>query len=185
MEWLDQKVLRQLADDIGHEMMPVVISVFVEEVGEQLAQLRPLFEQRDWSALARVAHSMKSSCGSYGAKPSYQQVMDLESACRREDEQEAGRLLAELEHSCPRSSPIWPSFTEPEGHQPAMSRSPSLLRITVSSASRSLRRSWRWGGRFTQLGPERGSAAARVSGALGSQNGIDPAAAIRSSSQRC
>lgn len=42
MEWLDQKVLRQLADDIGHEMMPVVISVFVEEVGEQLAQLRPL-----------------------------------------------------------------------------------------------------------------------------------------------
>jgi hypothetical protein len=36
MEWLDQKVLRQLADDIGHEMMPVVISVFVEEVGEQL-----------------------------------------------------------------------------------------------------------------------------------------------------
>ena len=30
-----------------------------------------------------------------------QQVMDLESACRREDEQEAGRLLAELEHSLP------------------------------------------------------------------------------------
>ncbi|WP_368182767.1 Hpt domain-containing protein [Aeromonas sp. R7-5] len=101
MEWLDQKVLRQLADDIGHEMMPVVISVFVEEVGEQLSQLRPLFEQRDWSALARVAHSMKSSCGSYGAKPSYQQVMGLESACRREDEQEAGRLLAELEYSLP------------------------------------------------------------------------------------
>ena len=36
MEWLDQKVLRQLADDIGHDMMPVVISVFVEEVGGNL-----------------------------------------------------------------------------------------------------------------------------------------------------
>mgnify|MGYP006376935307 CR=1 FL=1 len=91
MEWLDQKVLRQLADDIGHDMMPVVISVFVEEVGGQLAQLRPLFDQRDWTALARLAHSMKSSCGSYGAEPT----------CRREDAEEAGRLLEQLEHSLP------------------------------------------------------------------------------------
>ncbi|MDW4560788.1 MULTISPECIES: Hpt domain-containing protein [Aeromonas] len=101
MEWLDQKVLRQLADDIGHDMMPVVISVFVEEVGGQLAQLRPLFDLRDWTALARLAHSMKSSCGSYGAEPSYQQVMALELACRREDAEEAGRLLEQLEHSLP------------------------------------------------------------------------------------
>ncbi|MEZ6929153.1 MULTISPECIES: Hpt domain-containing protein [Aeromonas] len=101
MEWLDQKVLRQLADDIGHDMMPVVISVFVEEVGRQLAQLRPLFDQRDWTALARLAHSMKSSCGSYGAEPSYRQVMALELACRREDAEEAGRLLEQLEHSLP------------------------------------------------------------------------------------
>lgn len=36
MEWLDQKVLRQLAEDIGQEMMPVVISVFIEEVGNSL-----------------------------------------------------------------------------------------------------------------------------------------------------
>ncbi len=34
--WLDQKVLRQLAEDIGQEMMPVVISVFIEEVGNSL-----------------------------------------------------------------------------------------------------------------------------------------------------
>ncbi|WP_434666887.1 Hpt domain-containing protein [Aeromonas sp. NJAU223] len=101
MEWLDQKVLRQLAEDIGQEMMPVVISVFVEEVGEQLAQLRPLYEQRDWPAMARIAHSMKSSCGSYGAEPSYRQVLALELACRQEDAQTAGQLLTQLEHSLP------------------------------------------------------------------------------------
>ncbi|MFE8729820.1 Hpt domain-containing protein, partial [Aeromonas hydrophila] len=59
MEWVDRKVLQQLADDIGQEMLPVVISVFIEEVGEQLGQLRPLYEQGDWAQLARVAHSMK------------------------------------------------------------------------------------------------------------------------------
>lgn len=101
MEWLDQKVLRQLAEDIGQEMMPVVISVFIEEVSEQLAQLRPLYERRDWHGLARLAHSMKSSCGSYGAQPSYQQVVALELACRREDVKDADRLLVQLEHSLP------------------------------------------------------------------------------------
>lgn len=33
MEWVDRKVLQQLADDIGQEMLPVVITVFIEEVG--------------------------------------------------------------------------------------------------------------------------------------------------------
>ncbi|MEJ6112698.1 Hpt domain-containing protein [Aeromonas salmonicida] len=98
MEWLDQKVLRQLAEDIGQEMMPVVISVFIEEVGEQLTQLRPLYERRDWPALA---HSMKSSCGSYGAQLSYQQVVALELACKHEDADEVARLLTQLEQSLP------------------------------------------------------------------------------------
>ncbi|MDM5135779.1 Hpt domain-containing protein [Aeromonas salmonicida] len=101
MEWLDQKVLRQLAEDIGQEMMPVVISVFIEEVGEQLTQLRPLYERRDWPALARLAHSMKSSCGSYGAQLSYQQVVALELACKHEDADEVACLLTQLEQSLP------------------------------------------------------------------------------------
>lgn len=101
MEWLDQKILRQLAEDIGQEMMPVVISVFIEEVGEQLTQLRPLYERQDWTALARLAHSMKSSCGSYGAQVSYQQVMALELACKQADGAEVARLLNELEQSLP------------------------------------------------------------------------------------
>jgi HPt (histidine-containing phosphotransfer) domain-containing protein len=101
MEWVDRKVLQQLADDIGQEMLPVVIAVFIEEVGEQLSQLRPLYEQGEWEALARVAHSMKSSCGSYGAMPSYQQVMALEMASKQADVAEAERQLQLLEVSLP------------------------------------------------------------------------------------
>jgi HPt (histidine-containing phosphotransfer) domain-containing protein len=101
MEWVDRKVLQQLADDIGQEMLPVVIAVFIEEVGEQLSQLRPLYEQGEWDALARVAHSMKSSCGSYGAMLSYQQVMALEMASKQADVAEAERQLQLLEASLP------------------------------------------------------------------------------------
>ena len=70
-------------------------------MGEQLAQLRPLYEQQDWPALARLAHSMKSSCGSYGAQLSYQQVVALEQACKHEDGEQVARLLTELEQSLP------------------------------------------------------------------------------------
>jgi len=101
MEWVDRKVLQQLAEDIGPDMLPVVIAVFIEEVGEQLSQLRPLYEQGEWEALARVAHSMKSSCGSYGAIPSYQQVMALEMASKQADVAEAERQLQLLEASLP------------------------------------------------------------------------------------
>lgn len=101
MEWVDRKVLQQLAEDIGPDMLPVVIAVFIEEVGEQLTQLRPLYEQGEWEALARVAHSMKSSCGSYGAMPSYQQVMALEMASKQADVAEAERQLQLLEASLP------------------------------------------------------------------------------------
>ncbi|MGL4716313.1 MAG: Hpt domain-containing protein [Aeromonas sp.] len=102
MECVDRKVLQQLAEDIGQDMLPVIIGVFIEEVSDQLSQLRPLFERGEWDALARVAHSMKSSCGSYGAIPSYQQLMALEMACKQADIAEAARQLQLLEVSVPR-----------------------------------------------------------------------------------
>ncbi|MGL5334005.1 MAG: Hpt domain-containing protein, partial [Aeromonas veronii] len=44
---------------------------------------------------------MKSSCGSYGAMPSYQQVMALEMASKQADVAEAERQLKLLEASLP------------------------------------------------------------------------------------
>ncbi|EOD56168.1 Hpt domain-containing protein [Aeromonas molluscorum] len=101
MTLLDQAVLAQLAEDIGEEMMPVVIGVFIEEVGEQLAQLPPLYEQAEWRALGRLAHSLKSSCASYGARLSQQQVVALELACQRQDSAESGLLISQLQQSLP------------------------------------------------------------------------------------
>ncbi len=48
---------------------------------------------------------MKSSCGSYGAQLSYQQVVALEQACKHEDGEQVARLLAELEQSLPQVLP--------------------------------------------------------------------------------
>ena len=100
MELLNRNTLRQLEADIGSDMLPMVIGVFLDEVGQQRAQLVPLLQQQSWEALGRLAHSLKSSCGSYGAEVSQQQAARLEQACREGDTPAViEALVAQLEAS--------------------------------------------------------------------------------------
>lgn len=83
MEILNRQTLGQLEQDVGSEMLPVVIGVFLDEVGRQREQLRLLLAEGRIEELGRLAHSLKSSCGSYGAEISREQAATLEAACRQ------------------------------------------------------------------------------------------------------
>ncbi|KUE80797.1 Hpt domain-containing protein [Aeromonas schubertii] len=91
MELLNRGTLQQLERDIGSDMLPVVIRVFLEEVGQQRSQLGALLAAGEVVALGRLAHSIKSSCGSYGAELSQQQAAQIEQRCR------SGESVAALE----------------------------------------------------------------------------------------
>ncbi|ENY72769.1 Hpt domain-containing protein [Aeromonas diversa] len=100
MELLNRGTLQQLERDIGSDMLPVVIRVFLDEVGQQRNQLGPLLAAEEVVALGRLAHSIKSSCGSYGAELSQQQAAQIELRCRNGEPAAAlkGDVTA-LEHS--------------------------------------------------------------------------------------
>ena len=66
-ELLDTKVLTQMAGDVGLEVLPQLISVFVDDSTAKLSQFRKLFDNGDWSGLAMEAHTLKSVCATYGA----------------------------------------------------------------------------------------------------------------------
>ena len=113
--------------------------------------------------------------------------MDLGPPCRREDEQEAGRLLAELEHSLPQVFTHLASFTEPEeGISPPCRAPPSLPwdhgvecqpqpEAVVAVGE----------GRCTQLGPNEAVLQLGYLGGPGAAMASIRPLAIRSSSQRC
>lgn len=100
MELLNRGTLDQLANDIGSDMLPVVIGVFVDEVGRQRGQLRALLDADERVALGRLAHSLKSSCASYGAELSQAQAARLEQACHGDrPASELAALVDELAES--------------------------------------------------------------------------------------
>jgi HPt (histidine-containing phosphotransfer) domain-containing protein len=94
MEILNRQTLGQLEQDVGSEMLPVVIGVFLDEVGRQREQLRLLLAEGRIEELGRLAHSLKSSCGSYGAEISREQAATLEAACRQG---QADQLASQVE----------------------------------------------------------------------------------------
>lgn len=99
MELIDRNVLQQLADDIGSEMMPTAITLFIEEVQALWQQLHCCHRQRQWVKVADLAHNLKSMCASYGAMLSYQQLIALESACKSTHVTEIVHHIELLEHS--------------------------------------------------------------------------------------
>ncbi|MDY6375178.1 MAG: Hpt domain-containing protein [Succinivibrionaceae bacterium] len=81
-ELLDTKVLTQMAGDVGFEVLPQLISVFVYDSTQKLSQFRKLYDAGDWSGLAMEAHTLKSVCATYGAMMCRDEAIAFEKLCR-------------------------------------------------------------------------------------------------------
>lgn len=81
-ELLDTKVLTQMAGDVGLEVLPQLISVFVDDSTAKLSQFRKLFDNGDWSGLAMEAHTLKSVCATYGAMRCRDEAIAFDKLCK-------------------------------------------------------------------------------------------------------
>lgn len=72
--------------------------LFLEEVPGRLRELRAALDAAEWTQLARLAHSLKSTVGTLGLPVAVQLLTDLErQAARSADQVRAAALLRELE----------------------------------------------------------------------------------------
>ncbi|CAO3416406.1 response regulator [Azospirillum endophyticum] len=78
-EVLDREVLAQLAQDLDAELLTDVLRQFVEETRERVARIA---EETDRAVLAREAHTLKSTAGTFGARALCAAARALEMACR-------------------------------------------------------------------------------------------------------
>jgi histidine phosphotransfer protein HptB len=58
--------LRMLNEEIGAEAADELIQVFLADAGARLASMRRLLAEGERAPLARAAHSIKSSAGTFG-----------------------------------------------------------------------------------------------------------------------
>ena len=78
-----------------------LVEQFVRELGDEALALRAQFAQGDLRELARLAHQLKGSCGSYGFPELSRHAAELERCVKTEASQEAiAAALAAFEQGC-------------------------------------------------------------------------------------
>jgi len=82
--------------DGDREFAGEVFGLFLQGAPGKIAAVAQTLERGDMAALARLSHSLKGECGAVGAARCRDLAARMEQAARREDAQEAGKLLPGL-----------------------------------------------------------------------------------------
>jgi len=90
---LDEKVLTELGNDVGIELLPTMLSAFVDELKRRLPRLEQAVSDGDMVAAAGEAHALKGSAGTFGASALYAEALEMEQAAR---EQQSNLVIARL-----------------------------------------------------------------------------------------
>jgi histidine phosphotransfer protein HptB len=104
MQWIDQQILAQLGRDAGEELLPQLMTIFVEDGHKNLDELTAALQERDAEHLLLLAHTLKSVCATYGAMQCHADALALESSCRQQEWGAIEQGVARLHVSLPASS---------------------------------------------------------------------------------
>ena len=94
---LDRDVLDTLSEGVGEAYLPDLIQQSVDEMRTSLGRVVELGNGADLATMRREAHDLKSGSGGLGAVRLQRHAQALELACREDREEDARRLLTEIE----------------------------------------------------------------------------------------
>jgi len=91
--------LDELEEFYGAEQMNQMMSMFIADTDDMLKRIRPQMFERHARSIAGLAHEVKASCASIGAKQLARLCLYLEQAVGQQDWIEAEQTLTSLERS--------------------------------------------------------------------------------------
>ena len=91
----ESDALERLGDD--RELLMEIIQVFVEEIPEQILQLKAAFEESDKDKLKRMGHTIKGSAGNLGAIGIQRVALEIENSGDNNDFEKSSNLIEKLE----------------------------------------------------------------------------------------
>ncbi len=91
--------LDELEEFYGAEQMNQMMSMFIADTDDMLKRIRPQMFERHARGIAGLAHEVKASCASIGAKQLARLCLYLEQAVGQQDWIEAEQTLTSLERS--------------------------------------------------------------------------------------
>lgn len=93
---VDEIILKQLRQDAGEQVVPQLIEVFLNELNSRVERICEAQAGDDRSVIAKEAHALKSSAGSFGAMRLHFLAKDLEMAARDEQAETVTALVSRL-----------------------------------------------------------------------------------------
>ena len=92
----DLSVLHRLAQDVGEDVIPILLEGFEEDLHRQPEELQGLADSGDLETLTRAVHTIKGSAATFGAKRLSEAAMAVETVGREGDLDGARALLPAL-----------------------------------------------------------------------------------------
>jgi HPt (histidine-containing phosphotransfer) domain-containing protein len=89
--------IRELGEPGEPDPLAELIDLFLADTPVALESLRKACDDRDSVALNRVAHTIKGSCGNFGAQRMAGLCQQVETAAKEKDFESAGELLPKVE----------------------------------------------------------------------------------------
>ncbi|WP_420549036.1 response regulator [Curvivirga sp.] len=94
---IDMAVIEQMREDAGEEAIPMLIEVFKSEVPVRVEGIKSNLASRNFIELARDAHTLKSSSGSFGATRLNRLALEIETAAKASNVEAVQSLVTGLD----------------------------------------------------------------------------------------
>jgi two-component system sensor histidine kinase/response regulator len=86
----------------GESLLPELVGIFQTELTERLDELARALETRDCAAVARLAHTLKGTAGTFGATRMHELAASIDQAARAGQADQAGAMFGEFRSECER-----------------------------------------------------------------------------------
>jgi HPt (histidine-containing phosphotransfer) domain-containing protein len=105
---IDEARMQNLQESLADGLCDVIES-FLDDVPKQIMEMRLAYQQGAWVDLQRIAHSMKSSSGIFGAQALVDLCRDIEAEARLESPAVEG-LIQEFENGFKEVQPVLKTY---------------------------------------------------------------------------
>ncbi|UTW55370.1 Hpt domain-containing protein [Kordiimonas sp. SCSIO 12610] len=83
----NMKVLQTLENEVGRDVLPILVSSLCDEISASLTNFDKYFETQNWQMLEIESHALKSATLSFGAENLSQRCREIEFAIKENQPQ--------------------------------------------------------------------------------------------------
>lgn len=109
---INTEILRDLEDAIGEKAATRILSVFLVELEDQLAEILVCMEAIQTTRIAEIAHSLKSTSATFGATDLNDLAFQIEMAAGENRVGDLVALVGELQNCIQITRSLYRSYTD-------------------------------------------------------------------------